>query len=178
MQLNDSFKNKLEVGQRIEKGVRIGLTRLLPDGYTAKVTDQDPDSPEREEYHLIDVVILQYGLPVLGIECKCTLTKLEHCWSICGWDPIYNTPLNDSSLRKYKESPFPYYLMNVQVWARRVYVCDQKTLFESRFDLGKKKKGSDVKLYNVCAEKWMTYEGDDVRLLRILTDILKREGIC
>lgn len=63
------FEQNLVTGMRLECSVRDQLSRLLPD-YTVRITDQDKDSLEREEFSLVDVIVLKGDHPVLGIECK------------------------------------------------------------------------------------------------------------
>ena len=166
------FKQKLEEGQVIEIAVRDHLQRLLP-GYTIKNVDQDKDSLEREEFSLVDVVVLKGDHPVLGIECKRSETKFRKCLQINGWDGDYNTPLNNTSLRKYKESQFPFWVININQFCHKAFAANLDTILTSRHDSGQRKP-SGVIIYNLDSSTWMTYE-DDFKLSTILEDIIKKE---
>ena len=173
MNLYDSFKNKLEVGQRIECAVRDQLQKLLPD-CTVFVTRQD-DPIERFKYNLGDVVVHKDGHTILGIECKRGNTKLKSCWSMNGWSGVWNTPINRSSWKEYQKAFFPVYVINLQEFAHKVFVADVPTIKNSKFGLDMFVQGRWV--HNIDSRGWTRYE-DDVTLSVILMDILKKEGIC
>lgn len=172
MDKNDPFLQKLSEGQFIEKAVRDRLQDLLP-GYTVRCTDQDTRSLEREEFFLVDVIVLKGDHPVLGIECKRSETKFRKCMEINGWDGDYNTPLNNTSLRKYKESQFPFWVININQFCHKAFAADLDTILKSRHDYGQKKK-SGVIIYNIDSSTWMTYE-DKFKLTDILSDIIRKE---
>lgn len=170
------FEQNLVTGKRLECSVREQLSRLLPN-YTIRITDQDKDSLEREEFSLVDVIVLKGDHPVLGIECKWGDVKLNNCLTVNGWDGDYNTPLNNTSLRKYKEAQFPVYLINVNHWCHKAFAADLPTILKSPNDAGKYVKKSGVIRYNVCSKSWMVYE-DKWSVKTILTDILRKEKLC
>ena len=172
MDKNDPFLQKLSEGQFIEKAVRDRLQELLPE-YTVRCTDQDTKSLEREEFSLVDVIVLKGDHPVLGIECKRSETKFRKCMEINGWDGDYNTPLNNTSLRKYKESQFPFWVININQFCHKAFAADLDTILKSRHDYGQKKK-SGVIIYNIDSSTWMTYE-DRFTLTDILSDIIRKE---
>lgn len=176
MTLNDSFEDKLKVGQKVEKGIIDLLTKLLPPGYTVLNTDQTRGSVQREDYSLIDVVILKDKNPVLGIECKRTQTELRNSWKMNNWSPLHNTVINGSSLRKYQEADFPYWIINVQEWAHRVYAAHKNMVLSSRCGPKIYKKTGGYML-NICTETWYEYKGE-VKMKKVLEDILKKEKIC
>lgn len=167
-----SFKKNLAEGQLIENAVKNHLQKLLPD-YTIKCVDQDNSSLEREEFSLVDVVVLKGDHPVLGIECKRSETKYIKCDQINGWDGDYNTPLNNTSLRKYKESQFPFWVININEFCHKAFAANLDTILNSRHDQGHRKP-SGVIIYNMDSSTWKTYE-DDFNLTDILTDIIKKE---
>lgn len=172
MERNSSFSHKLAEGQVIELAVRSHLQKLLP-GYTIKCVDQDNKSLEREEFSLVDVVVLKGDHPVLGIECKRSETKFRKCLEINGWDGDYNTPLNNTSLRKYKESQFPFYVININQFCHKAFAANLDTILHSRHDSGQVKP-SGVIIYNLDSSSWMVYE-DEFKLTDILSDIIKKE---
>lgn len=175
MQKNDSFRSKLVNGQLLEVSVVDHLQRLLP-GYTVRSTNQDHSSLEREEFSLVDVIVLKGDHPLLGIECKRSSTKFRKCREINGWDGDFNTPLNNTSLRKYKESQFPFYVLNINQFCHRVFTADIDTILKSRHDMGQVKE-SGVIIYNIDSSTWNCYEGN-VKLDTVLLDILKKERLC
>lgn len=172
MERKSSFSQKLAEGQIIEAAVKSHLQRLLP-GYTIKNVDQNKDSLEREEFSLVDVVVMKGDHPVLGIECKRSETKFRKCLEINGWDGDYNTPLNNTSLRKYKESQFPFWVININQFCHKAFAAKLDTILTSRHDSGQRKP-SGVIIYNLDSSTWMTYE-DDFKLSTILEDIIKKE---
>lgn len=172
MESNSSFTQHLVEGQLIEVAVRKQLQRLLP-GYTVKCTDQTHLSKERDEYSLVDVVVLKDDKPVLGVECKRSETKFRKCDQINGWDGDYNTPLNNTSLRKYKESQFPFYVININQFCHKAFAANIDTILHSRHDQGQRKP-SGVIIWNLDSSTWMVYEGE-FKLSDILTDIIKKE---
>ena len=172
MENTTTFRQKLEEGQLIEAAVKSHLQRLLP-GYTIKNVDQEQSSLEREEFCLVDVVVLKGDYPVLGIECKRSETKFRKCLEINGWDGDYNTPLNNTSLRKYKESQFPFYIININQFCHKAFAANLDTILHSRHDQGQRKP-SGVIIYNLDSSTWMVYE-DDFKLTDILSDIIKKE---
>ena len=174
MQNADTFRSKLANGQLFEASVVRHLQELLPQ-YTVRGTIQDRDSLEREEFSLVDVIVLQGDHPVLGIECKRSSTKFRKCLQINGWDGDYNTPLNNTSLRKYKESQFPFYVININQFCHKAFAADIDTILRSRHDNGQKKP-SGVVIWNLDSSNWMVYEGE-FKLTDILKDIIKKERI-
>lgn len=174
MQNADTFRSKLANGQLFEASVVRHLQELLPR-YTVRGTIQDPDSLEREEFSLVDVIVLQGDRPILGIECKRSSTKFRKCLQINGWDGDYNTPLNNTSLRKYKESQFPFYVININQFCHKAFAADIDTILRSRHDNGQKKP-SGVVIWNLDSSGWMVYEGE-FKLTDILKDIIKKERI-
>lgn len=172
MENTTTFRQKLEEGQLIEAAVKSHLQRLLP-GYTIKNVDQEQSSLEREEFSLVDVIVLKGDHPVLGIECKRSETKFRKCLEINGWDGDYNTPLNNTSLRKYKESQFPFYVININQFCHKAFAANLDTILHSRHDQGQRKP-SGVIIWNLDSSTWMVYE-DDFKLTDILSDIIKKE---
>lgn len=172
----DSFEQKLKVGQKVEKGILDLLTTILPVGYEVVNTDQTRGSTQRNDYSLIDVVILKDGQPVLGIECKRSQTELRQCWKMNNWSPLHNTVINGSSLRKYQEAKFPYWIINVQEWAHRIYAAHKNMVLNSRCGPKIYKKSGGY-MMNICSETWYEYKGD-VKMSTVLKDILKKEKIC
>lgn len=172
MQNTDTFKSKLANGQLFEVSVVRHLQALLPQ-FKVRTTNQESDSLEREEFSLVDVVVLDGNHPVLGIECKRSSTKFRKCLQINGWDGDYNTPLNNTSLRKYKESQFPFYVININQFCHKAFAADIKTILQSRHDQGQVKP-SGVIIYNLDSSNWMVYEGE-FKLTDILKDIIKKE---
>lgn len=160
----------------MEEAVKSRLTSLLP-GYEVRVTDQDRSSLERYIYSLVDVIVLKDGSPVLGVECKMGETKYESCKNRNGWDGDFNTPLNNTSLKEYKEAEFPVYVVNINTFCHRAFAADIPTILASPNDAGKNQKGSGVIIYNVDSSKWLSWYGN-FTLSDILTDIVRREGLC
>lgn len=171
----DNFKEKLVKGQQIEVGVKTQLERILP-GSEVINTNQEFGSEERDIYHLCDVVVVKDGKTILGIECKRSTTKFHKCKQMNGWDGDYNTPLNSTSLRKYYQSEFPFYVLNINQFCHKVFTADIPTIMMSRRDKGMV-KDSGVIIYNFDSSTWTCYEGD-VNLSQVLTDILKKEKLC
>ena len=175
MQYGKDFREKLEQGQLIEYSVKEHLQELLPHCEVIN-TNQEKDSPERDIYHLCDVVVIDNGKPILGIECKRSQTKFLKCRELNGWDGDYNTPLNSTSIRKYMDSEFPFYVLNINQFCHRIFTADIITIMLSRRDRGQV-KDSGVIIYNYDSSTWTCYEGK-VGLDLVLTDILKREKLC
>lgn len=166
------FKDYLNEGQKVEEAVVDQLTRLLP-GYKIVHTPQDNDL-DRYIYSLIDVVVMKGDRILFGIECKYGEQKYQRCLQKNGWDGDYNTPLNRSSLHKYKEAGYPVYLININRWCHKVFVADLPTILKSPNDAGKNVKVSGEVIYNVDSRTWMTYEGK-INLSSIIKDIIKKE---
>ena len=166
------FEDYLMEGQKVEEAVVDQLTRLLP-GYKIVHTPQDNDL-DRYIYSLIDVVVMKDDRILFGIECKYGKEKLRNCKLVNGWDGDYNTPLNRSSLHKYKEAGFPVYILNINSWCHKVFVADLPTILNSPHDRGQNIKKSGEERYNIDSRTWMTYEGK-ISLSTILTDIIKKE---
>lgn len=177
MNLTDSFSDKLKEGKVIEDAVYATLDQILPEHYSVKMTDQSPGAKERKLYNLVDVVVFYKKCPIVGIECKYSETPFRYCQKINGWSPDLNTPINDTSLRKYRLSNFPYYVLNVNKFAHKILVADSHTLFNSRFSRPQAKPDSlTTVIWNICGETWDIYE-DDVKLSDILKDILRKVGV-
>lgn len=172
---NTSFTLNDAKGKVVEKAVVKILTGLLPQ-YTTRITDQDPDSLERIEFSLVDVVVLDGYHPLLGIECKRGLEKYNACLNRCGWDGDYNTPLNGSSLHQYKEAQFPVWVININQWCHKAFAADIHTILKSPNDAGMNTKRSGEIIYNNDSRGWSVYEGD-FTLKQILIDIIKKEGL-
>lgn len=175
MQYGDNFKQKLAKGQLIEVSVMNHLTRLLPDCKVIN-TNQEWGSQERDIYHLCDVVVERDGKPVLGIECKRSIHKFNKCMEICGWDGDWNTPLNSTSLKKYQESEFPFYILNINQFCHRIFTADIDLINQSTHDKGKVKP-SGVIIYNFDSSNWNCYQGN-IGIDQVLTDIIKKEKLC
>ena len=175
MELTDSFEHKLENGQQIEHAVANRLKELLP-GYEVINTNQD-NTIDRMIYSLIDVVVMKGDHILFGIECKYSQTKLNNCKVVNGWDGDYNTVINRSSLKEYKNASFPVYVINFNKFCNKVFVADLPTLLKSGNDAGKYAKYSGEVRYNIDSRSWTRYEGG-VHLTDILTDILKKEKLC
>lgn len=170
------FESNLRKGRMLEEAVRERLAELLPK-YKVVMTQQDNSSLEREEYSLIDVVVLAGTRPVLGIECKWGDEILYCCQAVNGWPSDYNVVLNSTSLHKYKEAEFPVYVLNVNHWCHKAMVADLHTILSSPNDSGRWIKYSGVVRYNVDARGWIVYEADwTVRT--IVADVVRREGLC
>ena len=173
--MKTEFNETLKEGQVLEEAVVRKLRELLPD-YDVVHTVQDNEI-DRYRYSLIDVVV-SFGDHILfGIECKIGFEKYLSCQVQNGWDGDYNTPINDSSLKKYKEAQFPVYLLNINTWCHRAFWADLKTILFSPNDAGKNHKKSGVIIYNVDSRGWKGYEGS-FTLTTILKDIMKKEGLC
>lgn len=175
MEYDSNFREKLAKGQQIEVSVKSHLERLLP-GCEVINTNQEFGSEDRDTYHLCDVVVVKEGKTILGIECKRSTTKFQKCKQMNGWDGDYNTPLNSSSLRKYEESEFPFYVMNINQFCHKIFTADLMTILFSNRDKGMV-KDSGVIIYNFDSTTWNQYEGN-VGLDQVLTDILKKEKLC
>lgn len=170
-----NFNDNLNEGRRLEESVKTHLSLLLPS-FDVQVTDQT-DQIERIKWSLVDVVVKKDGHPVLGVECKLSETKYEACMARNGWDGDFNTPLNDSSLREYKKSPFPFYVVNINTWCHRAFAADIPTILSSPNDAGMNRKKSGVVIYNIDSSSWMSWEGD-FKVTDILSDIIRKEGLC
>ena len=166
------FVQKLTEGQRIELAVVDHLKELLP-GYKVIHTPQDNDI-DRYIYSLIDVVVVKDDHIVLGVECKYGKEKYQKCLQKNGWDGDYNTPLNRSSLHRYKEATFPVWVININEFCHKAFAADLKTILSSPNDYGRNIKKSGEVIYNVDSRSWRRYEGD-FDLTTILTDIIKEE---
>lgn len=173
----NSFERQLEVGHVLERNIQDSLRELLPD-YGVIMTCQERGCQERDDYNLCDVVVLDNGRPVLGIESKFTWTEFHKCGSLCGWPPDRNTPLNDSSLIKYELSDFPFYILNMDVPHNRCFVADIDMIRVSRHDKGITKP-SGVKIMNYCTETWFDWDtlDRDFSIDTVLDFIIKREGL-
>ena len=169
------FRSKLEKGQLIESGVCHILSRIFPD-CVVKNTQQEFGSKDRDDYKLCDCVVIRNGVTILGIECKRSKEKFRKCMEFNGWDGDYNTPLNNTSIRKYKESDFPFYVLNVNEFCHKVFAADIHTIMKSRHDNGQKKPSGTI-IYNFDSSSWMTYTGD-FKIQDVLTDIARKEGLC
>lgn len=170
-----NFEHNLVKGQQIEVYVKQWLKTLLPDCEVIN-TNQALGSIERDKYHLCDVVVVKDGKTVLGIECKRSVKKYEKCLEHNGWDGDYNTPLNSSSLQKYKESEFPFYVLNINQFCHKIFIADIPTIINSPKDCSIRKK-TGVVIYNIDSSTWKEYNGD-VKLSEIIKDILKKEKLC
>lgn len=157
------FYEKLEKGQKLEKSVFETIKEL---GYEVIMTDQRPGSPERQKYHLCDVVILDR---LWGIECKLSTEKYKKCKEHNGWDGDFNTPLNESSIMEYNRADFPIYLLNINVFCRKAFWIKVSDLPKCRHDMGIKKGGERV--INYDSSSWNSYEGD-FNIRDIIKDIL------
>lgn len=166
------FRHKLTEGQKVEVAVAKTLKTLLP-GYEVINTIQD-DPVERWKYSLIDVVVMNGENIVFGIECKRSEVKYEACLNRCGWDGDYNTPLNRSSFRKYKEAGFPVWIVNINQFCHKAFAAPLDVILQSPNDAGQNNKMSGEVIYNVDSRGWTVYEGDFV-LSDILKDIIKKE---
>lgn len=175
MKVTDSFVKKLENGQVVEQAICKHLRTLLPD-CEVRITEQSFGASDRDRYSLVDVIVLKDNQPILGIESKRSSTPFRKCKDFCGWESRYNTPLNNTSIRKYQESTFPFYILNINQFAHMAFTADIHTILESDHDLGQKKP-SGVIIYNYNSSSWMTYRGQ-FKLTQILQDILKKENIC
>lgn len=174
---NTGFLQNLTKGKLVEDAVVIHLQELLPDYKVINTPQSMEDEIDRIKYSLIDVVVLnRYGWPVLGIECKRTLEKYNACKNICGWDGDYNTPLNRSSLRKYKEANFPVWIININEFCHKVLVAPLQVILASPNDAGRNMKWSGEVIYNVDSRSWNIYEGD-FTLKDILADIIRKMGL-
>lgn len=167
-----SFKKNLAEGQKIENAVVDQLRELLP-GYSIIHTPQDNEI-DRYIYSLVDVVVVKGGRILFGVECKYGEEKYQKCLVKNGWDGDYNTPINRSSLHKYKEAGYPVYLININRWCHKAFAADLSTILNSPNDAGKNVKESGEVIYNVDSRSWMVYE-DDFNLTDILADIIKKE---
>jgi len=172
MERNSSFSLKLAEGQKIELAVVNHLQELLPD-YKIIHTPQDNDI-DRYIYSLVDVVVIKDDRILFGIECKYGEEKYQKCLVKNGWDGDYNTPINRSSLHKYKEAGYPVYLININQFCHKAFAADLPTILGSPNDAGKNVKKSGEVIYNVDSRTWMVYE-DKFRLSDILSDIIKKE---
>ena len=172
---NTAFQQNDAKGKEVESAVCDRLSVLLPT-YTTRITEQDPDSLERIEFSLIDVVVLDGNRPVLGIECKRGQEKYQACKNRCGWDGDYNTPLNRSSLHRYKEAQFPVWLININEFCHKAFAAPLSVILESPNDAGMNTKRSGEVIYNVDSRNWNTYEGS-FTLTDILKDIIDKEGL-
>lgn len=175
MEYDSNFKQKLVKGQQIEVSVKEHLKKMLPDCEVIN-TNQEFGSEERDIYHLCDVVVVKDGKTILGIECKRSTTKFLKCKEMNGWDGDYNTPLNSTSLRKYYQSEFPFYVMNINQFCHKIFTADISTILMSRRDKGIT-KNSGVVIYNYDSSSWTCYDGK-IGLNQVLTDILKKEKLC
>lgn len=172
MDKNDPFLQKLSEGQKIERAVVDHLTSLLPD---CKIFQTPQDNEiDRYIYSLVDVVVMKGDHILFGIECKYGEEKYQKCLQKNGWDGDYNTPINRSSLHKYKEADYPVYLININRWCHRAFCADLPTILSSPNDAGRNIKKSGEVIYNVDSRSWMTYE-DRFTLTDILSDIIRKE---
>lgn len=171
---NVSFERNLTCGRQVEEAVRKWLTELLPD-YDVFISDQE-DPIERIEWSCIDVIVAVGHRPVLGIECKLGQEKYQACKNRCGWDGDYNTPLNRSSLHRYKEARFPVWVININKWCHKGFTAPLPVILASPNDAGQNTKRSGEVIYNVDSSNWNTYEGD-FTLKDILKDIIKKEQL-
>ena len=168
------FEKNLKEGQKVEEAVRDHIEKMLPD-CKVFISKQDDDL-ERMIYSLVDVVVMKDSKVVLGIECKLSRKKYRYCLRHNGWDGDWNTPLNNTSLRKYREARFPFYVVNINEFCHKAYAADIPTILGSRFGKEIRKK-SGVLIENIDSHTWMVYEGK-FSLTDILTDILKKEKLC
>lgn len=172
---NTGFLQNLTKGKLVEEAVVKQLQEIIPE-YRVINTPQDNEI-DRIKYSLIDVVVLdRTGVPVLGIECKRTLEKYQACKNICGWDGDYNTPLNGSSLKKYREARFPVWIININEFCHKVLVAPIQVVLASPNDAGRNMKWSGDVIYNVDSRTWNIYEGD-FSLSDILIDIIRKMGL-
>lgn len=172
--MKTEFNKTLKEGQVLEEAVRKRLRVLLPPCYEVTVTDQRKDSLDRYIYSLCDVRVTKGDHTVLGIECKLGKTKYEACLNRNGWDGDYNTPLNASSLRTYKEANFPFYIVNINQFCHKAFAARLDKVLKSPNDAGKNVKVSGEVIYNIDSRDWMTWEGD-FNLTDILMRIIGRE---
>lgn len=168
------FSKNLSEGQLIEVNVVKQLQHLCP-GCEIKNTNQDKGAEERDIYHLCDVVIIKDGKTVLGIECKRSMEKFYSCEEKYGWDGDYNTPLNNTSIRKYRDAEFPFYILNINQFCHKIFTADIMTVLKSRSACVRKDNG--VIIYNYDSTNWNEYSGN-VHLSEVLQDILKKEKLC
>ena len=166
------FRHKLAVGKTVEEAVAKTLRTLLP-GYEVINTDQS-DPIERFKYSLVDVVVMKGDHVCFGIECKRGDTKLLNCKKQNGWDGDYNTPLNNSSLMKYKEAYFPVWIININEFCHKAFAAPLDVVLKSPHDTGKNVKWSGEVIYNNDSRGWTVYEGD-FKLSDILKNIIKKE---
>lgn len=169
------FNQKLGKGQVIERGVVKLLHSMMPD-CDIKNTNQEWGSAERDEYNLCDCVVIRDGKTILGIECKRSAQKFLKCKEFNGWDGDFNTPLNNTSIKKYEESDFPFYVLNINEFCHKAFAADIKTISKSNHDKGIRKP-SGVVIYNYDSSDWMVYE-ETFTVRQILSDIMKKEGLC
>ena len=173
---NTSFLLNDAKGKEVEQSVVRHLKELLPD-CTVLNTPQDNEI-DRFLYSLIDVVVIKDGRIVFGVECKRGLEKYQACKNLCGWDGDYNTPLNGSSLHKYKAAQFPVWLININEFCHKALVAPLPVIMASPHDYGRNTKRSGETIYNVDSTNWNIYDYEgDVPMAGILQDIINKEGL-
>ena len=171
---NTSFTLNDAKGKEVERSVVRNLKELLPDCDVLN-TPQDNDI-DRFLYSLIDIVVVRDGRVLFGVECKRGLEKYQACKNLCGWDGDYNTPLNKSSLHKYKAARFPVWIININEFCHKALVAPLEVVLSSPNDSGRNVKRSGETIYNVDSSAWNIYDGD-FTLAGILQDIITKEGL-
>ena len=156
----------------VEEAVARRLQELLPDYQVINTIQDDPI--QRYIYSLIDVVVMKGDHIVFGIECKRGEVKYQACLNRCGWDGDYNTPLNRSSLHKYKDAYFPVWVININEFCHKAFAAPLEVILQSPNDAGMNTKRSGEVIYNIDSRGWNTYE-DPFTLKDILEDIIKKE---
>lgn len=172
MKKSDTFKKKLTCGQTIEQAVCKHLTNLLPD-YKVKNCDQSKNSKDRDDYNLVDVIVCDKdGKPVLGVECKRSQTPYRLCFQKNGWKPWDNTPLNLSSIKHYADAEFPFYIININEFAKTILVAPIQKVLQSPHDEGYRKESGEL-VINFNSFSWMHYHSMPLsHILKVITDDL------
>lgn len=133
-----NFKSKLEFGNKFEELVCRKLQEL---GYDSRLTPQDKDNRDSELGNC-DVVIYEFGKPILGIELK--LMKEPYRISPYGDN---NIPLNKSSIDTYNKVSFPIYILAGQLWTGNLFSVKVSDLFNHPYKI-QTTKYKDTPIYN------------------------------
>lgn len=116
----EEFESKLEYGNKVEDGV---CSLLKEMGCDARRTPQKFDERDPELGN-VDIVIYEWGKPVLGIECK----TMDTIYRLAGPE---NIPLNHSSLMSYLGVPFKVWILGIRKWDKMVVAAPLEKVMET-----------------------------------------------
>lgn len=178
METKSEFKEKIEFGNKLEQKVCESLSSCLSSDYEVRITNQEFRSNDREKFKTCDVVVIKDSKTVFGIECKIGDSVYRKCFDHNGWSSDDNIVLNKHSIDRYEQSDFPFFILNLNVFSRKVFWIDVKKLNKVRHSIGYRKSNycnSSDEVVNYNGGEWNEYKG--VSLEVILGDIIKVVGI-